>query len=98
MKRLILALTLLTFGLSSAQQLTKGNHTAKKLGDTVKTNKLRHVVESYDQAALSAIYQDFNTRYTKAKQEADAYARANNIPIKKYNADMLKAGRPYRYG
>ncbi len=47
--------------------------------------QLDSIINSYDQEKLATLYKEYSEKYTRLKNEAEAYALLNNIPLKKYN-------------
>ena len=88
MKKFFLLILMFSVIAGYSQQLRRSDQVQQRAIDSSKYSKeIQRIVSSYDQAALHALYTEFNNKYTSAKEEATAYALANNIPIRKYNDD-----------
>jgi len=74
MRKIILSLLLTTMFIGAQAQ----NDYSKQLND---------VKNSYDQDKLTELSNEYSEKYTRLKNEAEAYAILNNIPLKKYNED-----------
>ncbi|MCW5520135.1 S8 family serine peptidase, partial [Aureitalea sp. L0-47] len=88
MKKIIPLVLLLTVYMAPAQTLQRSDNSNDRRADSTKYSKdIKAIVDSYDKAALSALYAQFSERQLLEKQDAVAYAMVRNIPIKKYNPD-----------
>lgn len=87
MKRIIVSFMLLSFVVSNAQILQRSDNANDRTPDSTKLKSFEKIINSYDQAKLKALYDEFNNKYSLARAEAVAFALENNLPLKKYNAD-----------